>query len=126
MSDSGAVAVAGLIGIGGASLLGFDVNAVIGAFAGAMFFIVYAKDLSHLGRLGYFIASWIVGYYIASELIARGWAQTSGLAAAVGAAGFVIAAVGFLDWAKGGKAPAWLRIALSWLRNAIGAGGRNG
>lgn len=126
MSEAGAVATAGLLGIGGATLLGFDVNAVIGAFAGAMFFVVYAKDVTGWGRIGYFIASWIAGYYISSEFMARSWAQTSGLIAAVGAAVFVVIAVGFLDWAKGGGAPAWLRMAISWLRNVIGAGDRNG
>ncbi|WP_428480997.1 putative holin, partial [Pseudomonas chlororaphis] len=49
-----------------ASLIpGVDVNAVVGAFAGAMFFVVFAKELTAWARLGYFIASWVAGYYVA-------------------------------------------------------------
>ncbi|MCY1366251.1 putative phage holin [compost metagenome] len=128
MSDSGTLAVASLVGIGGMSLLpGVDMNAVVGAFAGAMFFVVYAKELSALARIGYFIASWIVGFYVASEFTARDWAETSGLCAFAGALLCVVIGTGVLDWAKGGAAPAWLKIALAWLRSLLGgAGGRNG
>lgn len=121
MSDSGAVAIAGLVGIGGASLFpGVDLNAVIGAFAGAMFFVVYAKDLSHLGRIGYFIASWIMGYYVASEVVGRDWAKTSGLVAFGGALFCVVVGTSLLEWVQGGKTPGWLRFI------ADRFGGRNG
>ncbi|QEY70494.1 putative holin [Pseudomonas denitrificans (nom. rej.)] len=121
MSDSGAVAIAGLVGIGGASLFpGVDLNAVIGAFAGAMFFVVYAKDLSHLGRIGYFIASWIMGYYVASEVVGRDWAKTAGLVAFVGALLCVVVGTSLLEWVQGGKTPGWLRFI------ADRFGGRNG
>ncbi|WOI79128.1 hypothetical protein R1K95_14825 [Pseudomonas aeruginosa] len=42
---------------------------------------MYAKDISAWARLGYFAASWIVGYYVAGEVIGREWARTSGLVA---------------------------------------------
>ncbi|MBP5058932.1 hypothetical protein HUS95_27815, partial [Pseudomonas chlororaphis] len=55
-----------VVGMTTASLIpGVDVNAVVGAFAGAMFFVVFAKELTAWARLGYFIASWVAGYYVA-------------------------------------------------------------
>ncbi|MGA4815955.1 putative holin [Pseudomonas aeruginosa] len=51
---------------------------MIGAFAGAIFFVVYAKDISAWARLGYFAASWIVGYYVAGEAIGREWGKNIG------------------------------------------------
>ena len=121
MSDTGVVAAAGLVGIGGASLFpGIDLNAVIGSFAGAMFFVVYAKELSLWGRVGYFIASWIVGYYVASEVVGRDWAKTSGLVAFGGALFCVVVGTSLLEWVQGRKTPGWLRFI------ADRFGGRNG
>ncbi len=118
---SGAVAVAGLVGIGASALIpGIDANAVIGAFAGAIFFVVYAKDISAWARLGYFAASWIVGYYVAGEFIGREWARTSGLAAFGGALFCVAVGTSLLEWVQGGKTPGWLRFI------ADRFGGRNG
>ncbi|WP_028627678.1 putative holin [Metapseudomonas resinovorans] len=119
--SAGGIALLGLGGIGGAALVpGVDMNAVIGAFAGAMFFVVYAKDLSALARIGYFIASWIVGYYVASEIIGREWAKTSGLVAFGGALFCVVVGTSLLEWVQGGKTPGWLRFI------ADRFGGRNG
>ena len=113
--SSGAVlAGAGVIGVTAVSLWpGVDVNAVIGAFAGAMFLVVYAKDLTPLARLGYFIASWVAGYYVASEIIGREWARTSGLVAFFGALFCVAVCISLLEWIGGGKAPGWLQWLLS-------------
>lgn len=121
--SSGAVlASAGIIGVTAASLSpGVDVNAVVGAFAGAMFFVVFAKDLTPLARLGYFIASWVAGYYVASEVVGRGWAGTSGLVAFVGALLCVTVCISLLVWFGGGKMPGWLL----WLAERFG-GSRNG
>lgn len=121
MSDAGVVAAAGVVGIGGASLVpGVDLNAVVGAFAGAMFFVVYAKDLSHWARIGYFLVSWILGYYIAVEIVGREWAKSSGLIAGVGALFCVVVGISLLEWVQGGKTPGWLRFI------ADRFGGRNG
>ncbi|EPQ0480622.1 putative holin [Pseudomonas aeruginosa] len=118
---SGAAAVAGLVGIGASALIpGIDANAVIGAFAGAIFFVVYAKEISPWARLGYFAASWIVGYYVAGEVIGREWARTSGLVAFGGALFCVAVGTSLLEWVQGGKTPGWLRFI------ADRFGGRNG
>lgn len=121
--SSGAVlASAGIIGVTAASLSpGVDVNAVVGAFAGAMFFVVFAKDLTPLARLGYFIASWVAGYYVANEVIGREWARTSGLVAFFGALLCVTVGISLLVWFGGGKMPGWLQ----WVADRFG-GSRNG
>ncbi|MGH8387649.1 MAG: putative holin [Pseudomonas sp.] len=121
--SSGAVlASAGIIGVTAASLSpGVDVNAVVGAFAGAMFFVVFAKDLTPLARLGYFIASWVAGYYVANEVIGREWARSSGLVAFFGALLCVTVGMSLLVWFGGGKMPGWLQ----WFADRFG-GSRNG
>ena len=42
-------------------LTGYDYGVVFGAFAGAVFYIATASDLSVLRRLAYFVVSYIVG-----------------------------------------------------------------
>lgn len=123
--SSGAVAAgAGIIGVTAVSSWpGIDPNAVVGAFAGAMFFVVFAKELNHFARFGYFIASWVAGYYVANEVVGREWAKTSGLVAFVGAVLCVTVCIGLLAWFGGGKMPGWLQ----WLADRFGFGGsRNG
>ena len=45
--STGALAVTAAVGMTTASLIpGIDVNAVVGAFAGAMFFVVFAGELT--------------------------------------------------------------------------------
>jgi len=122
------VAAGGVVGLTTASLVpGVDTNAVIGAFAGALFFMVFAKDRSAWERLGYFVASWIVGYYVAGEVIGQAWAKTSGLVAFFGALFTVVICVSLLEWIQGGKLPGWLGYVINVVRAAFGAsGGRNG
>ncbi|CAI8725298.1 putative holin [Pseudomonas sp. IT-P4] len=120
-SSSAVVAGAGIIGVTAVSFWpGVDVNAVVGAFAGGMFFVVFAKDLTALARFGYFIASWVLGYYVASEVVGREWARTSGLVAFFGALFCVAVCISLLEWFEGGKVPGWLRFI------ADRFGGRNG
>ncbi|MFJ2456819.1 putative holin [Pseudomonas protegens] len=120
--SAGVMATTAVVGMTTASLIpGVDVDAVVGGFAGAMFFVVYAKDLAVLARLGYFIASWVFGYYAASEIIGRELANASGLAAFFGAMLCVGIGVGLLEWFQGGKEPAWMQ----WFKG-IFKGGRNG
>ena len=65
--STGALAVTAAVGMTTASLIpGIDVNAVVGAFAGAMFFVVFARELTPWSRFGYFLASWVLGYYVSS------------------------------------------------------------
>jgi len=127
MAEPSSVAVAasvGIVGVTAASLSpGVDVNAVVGAFAGAMFFVVFAKELTPLARMGYFIVSWVGGYYVSVEVIGREWAKTSGLVAFFGALLIVTVGISLLSWFGGGKMPGWLQ----WLADRFGFGGsRNG
>lgn len=109
--SAGVMATTAVVGISTATLIpGVDVNAVVGGFAGAMFFVVFAKDLTVWSRLGYFIASWVLGYYVASEIIDRNWASTSGLVAFFGALFCVAVCISLLEWVQGGKVPGWLRF----------------
>ena len=115
--SSGVVLAAGIVGVTAASLSpGVDVNAVVGSFAGAMFFVAFAKDITPLAKLAYFIASWVAGYYVASEVISREWAKTSGLVAFFGALFCVVICISLLEWFGGGKVPGWLQ----WLLNLRG------
>ena len=122
LAAQAAAGVAGVTGVTAASMMpGVDVNAGVGAFAGAMFFVVFAKDLKPLARFGYFIASWVLGYYVASEVIGREWARTSGLVAFFGALFCVAVCISLLEWIEGGKMPGWLQ----WVAERFG-GSRNG
>lgn len=115
--SAGVLAATAVVGMTTASLIpGVDVNAVVGGFAGAMFFVVFARDLTPLSRLGYFIASWVAGYYVASEIIGREWAKTSGLVAFFGALFCVAVCISLLEWISGGKMPGWLQ----WFADRIG------
>ncbi len=65
MADSLTTA-AGTLAIGGAGTIavaswlpGIDIQAVIGAFGGSFFFILFAKDISALQRAGYLVVGWI-------------------------------------------------------------------
>jgi hypothetical protein len=121
-SSSAVVAGAGIVGVTAVSLWpGVDGNAVIGAFAGAIFFVVFAKELGMLARFGYFVASWIGGYYVAAEAIERGWVRTSGLVALLGALLCVTVGISLLLWLGGGKMPSWMQ----WVADRFG-GSRNG
>ncbi|MCS9544626.1 phage holin family protein, partial [Pseudomonas aeruginosa] len=99
---------------------GVDVNAVIGGFAGALLFVLWAHDLTIARRLGYLLASWVGGYYAATEAVGRGATQFSGLPALVTAALIVTILIGVLDWMIGGRAPAWLQIVLQRIVGMIG------
>lgn len=111
--SSGAAVGTAVVGIGAASLFpGVDLNAVIGAFAGALFFVLYARDLTARARIGYLLVSWIGGYYVAAEAVGRAWTAYSGLPALVAGACIVTTLIGVLEWMIGGKAPTWLRMVL--------------
>ncbi|AIC20593.1 hypothetical protein EY04_17265 [Pseudomonas chlororaphis] len=115
--SAGVMAGTAVVGMTTASLIpGVDVNAVVGAFAGAMFFVVFAKELTAWARLGYFIVSWVAGYYIAIEVMVREIAKASGLAALFGAMFCVAIGISLLEWVGGGKIPGWLQ----WLLDLRG------
>lgn len=104
-----------------AVLPGLDINAIVGAFAGALMFVVFARDLSATRRGGYFLVSWVGGYYFSAELAAFWTARTSGAASFVAAALVVTISITILEWLSGGKMPGWLR----WFLDRRG-GGSNG
>lgn len=109
--SSGTIAVGGLIGVSAASLVpGVDLEAVIGAFAGALFFMVMSKDLSWKARAGNFILSWVGGYFFAAEVVARQWATTSALPAMIGGLFIVAVCISIMEFVQTGKAPGWMSI----------------
>ncbi|MEO1830031.1 hypothetical protein CNQ84_00625 [Pseudomonas abyssi] len=109
--SSGSIAAAGLVGVSAASLVpGIDLEALIGAFAGALFFMVMSKDLSWRARAGNFLLSWVGGYFFAAESVAREWSTTSALPAMLGGLFIVAVCVSILEFVQTGKAPAWLSI----------------
>lgn len=133
MADASTAAVAvvpSVIGIGGASLIpGVDLNAVIGAWAGALFFVTWARDLSGWERLAYLFVSWIGGYLVAVEVVGQSLTIYSGLPALLSAALIVTALISVVEWLKGGRMPGWISAAIAWARRAIGpsgSGGNNG
>ncbi|QQE90470.1 putative holin [Azotobacter chroococcum] len=95
-----------------AFLPGIDVHAVVGSFAGALFLVVFSRDLGAWSRIGYLISSWIFGYYVAVELIGRDIAQSTGLAAFIGSLLCVAISVSLLEMVTNGKVPAWVRVLL--------------
>lgn len=107
---SGAVAAAGAVGLTATAIIpGVDVNAVIGGFAGALLFVLWAHDLTIARRVGYLLASWVGGYYAGIEALGRGLTQTSGMAAFVAATLCVTGGIGMLEWMRGGELPSWMR-----------------
>lgn len=74
-------------GIGLAAMLpGIDGNALIGAFAGASFFVLSAKEHPVLIRLAYMAISLIMGYLGAPEITGQTFIQESGVAACIAGA----------------------------------------
>ena len=78
--STGALAVTGVLAsVGlGAAFPQLDLAALVGAFGGAFFYVVFAKDISTWRRVGYLLAGWIGGYFGAAELMGRAWTQTAG------------------------------------------------
>ncbi|MDH0896353.1 MULTISPECIES: putative holin [unclassified Pseudomonas] len=132
MAEPSTVAVAAIpsvLGIGAASLIpGVDLNAVIGAWAGALFFVIWASDLAGWARLGYLFVSWVGGYYVAAELMGRAVTQYSGLPALLAAALIVTVLISVAEWVKGGKMPGWISTVIGFARHVLGrpdSGGSN-
>tara|TARA_R110000751_G_scaffold78736_1_gene158858 strand:- start:494 stop:883 length:390 start_codon:yes stop_codon:yes gene_type:complete len=121
--STGVIAGTAVLGMTAASFVpGVDSHAVIGAFAGALFFMVFAKDLTALARLGYFFASWIAGYYFSVETVGQSWFVSSGLPAFFGSLLVVVICISLLEWVEGGKVPGWL----AWIVNVIRPSNGNG
>ncbi len=73
--STGALALAGVLsGVGaGVAFPQIDLAVLVGAF----FYVVFAKDMTSLRRLGYLVAGWIGGGFGAAELLGRAWTKTA-------------------------------------------------
>lgn len=101
----------GASGVALASCLStIDMAALICAFGGSCIYILWAKDLSIWQRVGYLIAGWIGGYFSVSEMIARKWVATSGLAAFAASLVCVVVAVSVLEAFETGEMPKWIKL----------------
>lgn len=70
-------------------LPGVDGDALIGAFAGAVVFVLHAKDLTILKRIAYMLVSVLIGYMAVGEVVSRTGLESHTLAA-FGASAFVV------------------------------------
>ena len=109
--STGALAVTGVLAsVGlGAAFPQLDLAALVGAFGGAFFYVVFAKDISTWRRVGYLLAGWIGGYFGAAELMGRAWTQTAGFSAFVCGVLCVVTFSGLLEWMQTGQMPRWLQ-----------------
>lgn len=109
LTSAGASLIVGGTGITLASYLpGIDLSAVIGAFGGAFFFILFAKDISSWQRAGYLIVGWIGGYFGAAELLSLAWTKTSGFSSFVAGLFCVVIGISIIEAFQTGKPPRWL------------------
>ncbi|APC18163.1 hypothetical protein BLL42_21450 [Pseudomonas frederiksbergensis] len=109
--STGALALAGVLGsVGlGAAFPEIDLAALVGAFGGAFFYVVFAKDMTSLRRLGYLVAGWIGGYFGAAELLGRAWTKTAGFSGFLCGALCVVVFAGIVEWMQTGEMPRWLQ-----------------
>jgi|TARA_X000001388_G_scaffold3203_6_gene2337 hypothetical protein len=107
--SSGVIAGAGVATVTAASLIpGVNLEAVTAAFAGALFFMVFSKDLSWVAKAGYFVFSWIAGYFLSAEMVARGWTETAAIPAMFGGIFAVVVCISLMEWIQEGKTPGWI------------------
>lgn len=85
-------------GISLASFAGLDGNALVGAFAGAAYFVLRARDISVWFRVLYFGISLPTGYIGSVELMYWLPFRERGIAAFVAAATVLIIADRVLEW----------------------------
>lgn len=114
MAD-GLTTAAGTLAIGGTGTAfiatvfpGVDLSAVIGAFGGAFFFILFAKDIAPWQRAGYLVVGWIGGYFASAELLSLAWTKTSGFSSFVGGLICVVVCIGVVETLQSQKFREWL------------------
>jgi len=107
-----AAATLAIGGIGTASIAtmfpGVDLSAVIGAFGGAFFFILFAKDIAAWQRAGYLVVGWIGGYFGAAEMLSLAWTRTSGFSSFVAGLLCVVVGISVIEAFQTGKFPEWM------------------
>lgn len=122
LTTAGASLVVGATGLTIASLFpGVDLSAVIGAFGGAFYFILFAKDISAWQRAGYLVVGWIGGYFGAAELLSLAWTKTAGMSAFIAGLFCVVIGISIIEALQTGKAPRWLQWVLNLRTGKRGA-----
>lgn len=124
MADAISPAVPLAVGLSGATLVtmfpDLDKAALVGAFGGALMFVVRAKDVGAFTRFLYLIIGWIGGYYMAAEVVAQKWALTS----AIPAFGFglvtVVASISIIDAVQTGQPPKWMALIPGFISRIFG------
>lgn len=109
--SSTSIGLAGLfasLGLG-AMFPNLDLAALVGAFGGAFFYVVFAKDMPIFRRVGYLFVGWIGGYFGAAEAIGWEWTRTTGLVAMGCGAVCVVFLAGLVEWVETGTMPRILR-----------------
>lgn len=110
MTTAAAPVIVGGTGITIASMLpGVDLSSVVGAFGGAFFFILFAKDISAWQRIGYLIVGWVGGYFGAAELLSLAWTKTSGFSSFVAGLFCVATCISLIEAIETGTPPKWLQ-----------------
>lgn len=113
LTTAGASAAIGATGITLASFFpGLDLSSVVGAFGGAFFFILFAKDISAWQRMGYLVVGWIGGYFGAAELMSMAWTQTSGFSSFLAGLFCVAICISLIEAVQTGRPPRWLQFLL--------------
>ncbi|NUT73542.1 hypothetical protein HNO86_00655 [Pseudomonas sp. C1C7] len=109
--NTGALAVSGVVAsVGlGAAFPQIDLAALVGAFGGAFFYVVFAKDISTWRRVGYLLAGWIGGYFGSAELMGWAWTKTAGFSGFVCGVFCVVLFSSVLEWVQTGEMPRWLQ-----------------
>lgn len=95
---------------------GLDLEAVVGAFGGACIFILAAKNISVLQRVGYLVCGWIGGYLAAAEMMSLAWTKTSGIGAFFSGLIAVTVGISVIESFNTGKFPSWMISFFDWIR----------
>lgn len=109
-AETGALATVGAAGLALAWVSGLDGPSLIGAFSGAMVYVMLAQEIGLLSRIGLFLASWGFGYHaplIAADMIGF---DHPFLSAALGGLLCVTLASSVLEYFRTGNIPAWLGV----------------
>lgn len=86
---------------------GLHLDTVVGSFGGALFFVLFAKNISLTQRMGYLVVGWIGGYLASSETAILNW-FTPGVASFIGGVLCVTICISLLEAFQTGKPPKWL------------------
>ncbi|MBL0229484.1 MAG: hypothetical protein IPP76_01300 [Moraxellaceae bacterium] len=77
-----------------------DGNALIGSFAGAILFFLISKEPHLLSRFAYAFVSLVMGYFVAPELVKKGFLQEMAVAAFLSSTCVVTVTLALLEKVK--------------------------